>query len=55
MFDSAADRNPIQTECFDPFPEPHTLPSGWDLSALFPELSTAPASGEDPVPDEESE
>ncbi len=22
------------SECFDPFPEPHTFPGGWDLSCL---------------------
>jgi hypothetical protein len=31
---------------FDPFPEPNTMPSGWDLSGLAPDptpTSTAPA------------
>lgn len=25
-----------QTPIFEPFPEPRTLPEGWDLSALLP-------------------
>ena len=32
------DRDVFQTHCFDPFPEPQTIPAGWDLSTL---LSTA--------------
>ena len=24
-----------ESEWFDPFPEPHTIPSGWDLSELL--------------------
>ena len=27
---------PVQTPIFEPFPEPRTLPEGWDLSALMP-------------------
>jgi hypothetical protein len=23
-----------QSHCFDPFPEPQTIPSGWDTSAF---------------------
>ena len=23
-----------QSQCFDPFPEPQTIPSGWDLSGF---------------------
>jgi hypothetical protein len=26
-----------QTPIFDPFPEPNTIPSGWDLSGLIPD------------------
>ena len=29
------DRDFVQSEWFDPFPEPRTIPSGWDLSGLF--------------------
>lgn len=30
------DRDVFQSDYFDPFPQPQTIPSGWDLSALFP-------------------
>jgi hypothetical protein len=30
----------VQSHCFDPFPQPQTIPAGWDLSTL---LSTAEA------------
>ncbi len=30
------EQNPVQTDWHDPFPEPNTIPSGWDLSGLFP-------------------
>lgn len=30
------DRDVFQSEYFDPFPQPQTIPSGWDLSGLFP-------------------
>jgi len=26
----------VQADWLDPFPEPHTIPSGWDFSGLFP-------------------
>ncbi len=26
-----------QAPLFDPFPEPQTMPSGWDFSGIFPE------------------
>ena len=25
----------VQTSAYDPFPEPQTIPSGWDTSELF--------------------
>jgi hypothetical protein len=34
--------NVSETPLFDPFPEPNTMPSGWDLSGLVSE--PAPAS-----------
>ena len=37
------DRDVFQSHCFDPFPQPQTIPSGWDLSGLFP----APKSDSD--------
>ncbi len=30
------DQDPVQTDWLDPFPEPHTIPSGWDFSGIFP-------------------
>ncbi len=31
-----------ETDWFDPFPEPRTIPSGWDLSELVPDPQTEP-------------
>lgn len=30
----------IQTSAYNPFPEPQTIPSGWDLSELTSALQT---------------
>jgi hypothetical protein len=38
--------NDSETPIFDPFPEPQTMPSGWDLSGLTSE-EPAPASPTD--------
>ena len=35
------DQGLVQTDWFDPFPEPHTIPSGWDTSGLFSEPQPA--------------
>lgn len=42
-----------QTEERNPFPEPQTMPSGWDLSALLsaPKAETA-SKAEDPAENE---
>ena len=37
------DTNVSETPIFEPFPEPQTMPSGWDLSELAPDPQTAPA------------
>ncbi len=29
------DQDFVQTDWFDPFPEPHTIPAGWDTSGFF--------------------
>jgi len=29
------DQDFVQTNWFDPFPEPHTIPAGWDISGFF--------------------
>jgi hypothetical protein len=31
-----------ESDWFDPFPEPHTIPSGWDLSELLSDPLPAP-------------
>jgi len=28
-------RDVFQSHCFDPFPEPQTIPYGWDASGFF--------------------
>jgi hypothetical protein len=30
------DRDVSRSQYFDPFPQPQTIPAGWDLSGLFP-------------------
>lgn len=29
------DRDVLQSHCCDPFPEPRTIPAGWDTSTLL--------------------
>jgi hypothetical protein len=29
------ERDVFQTHCFEPFPEPQTIPAGWDTSTLL--------------------
>ncbi len=36
------DRDMFDFQSFDPFPQPQTIPAGWDLSALL--STTEPAS-----------
>jgi len=35
------DQDFVQADWFDPFPEPRTIPSGWDISGLFSDPRTA--------------
>jgi hypothetical protein len=46
---STQNKNPeiSQAQGFDPFPEPHTIPSGWDLSELYPGSQPASVTKED--------
>ncbi|MEW6401176.1 MAG: hypothetical protein AB1649_05215 [Chloroflexota bacterium] len=38
----------VQTSAHDPFPQPQTIPSGWDTSGFFSEPRPAPVvDGED--------
>ncbi len=30
-----ADREVLQPSAYNPFPEPQTIPSGWDISGFF--------------------
>lgn len=34
----------IQTSTFNPFPEPQTIPSGWDISGLLSVPEPAPVA-----------
>jgi len=45
------DRDVFQSQYFDPFPQPQTIPAGWDLSGLFP----APQSDSDQQADNSAE
>ena len=42
------DETAIQPTGYDPFPEPQTIPAGWDVSVFSQELETASAT-EDPA------
>lgn len=46
---STQNKNPgvSQAQWFDSFPEPHTIPSGWDLSELYPGPQPASVTEED--------
>ena len=38
------DPNAVHNPLFDPFPEPKTIPSGWNMSAIVPDPVPATAS-----------
>ena len=38
------DETVIQPMGYDPFPQPQTIPAGWDVSVFSQELETASAS-----------
>ena len=46
MFVASEDQELAPLDWFDPFPEPRTIPSGWDLGGLFPEPRTAVVADE---------
>ena len=50
MNDPKENRDFSRTEDFDPFPEPQTIPAGWDVSELLaaPVNVPEPASGTRP-------
>jgi hypothetical protein len=41
------DRDIVQSHYFDPFPEPQTIPSGWDISELLSAPEPAPVTEAD--------
>ena len=43
--------NVSETPIFHPFPEPSTMPSGWDLSGLTSGPQPAPAAPADDAPE----
>jgi hypothetical protein len=55
MFVSSDDRDLVPADCFDPFPEPRTIPSGWDVTGLFPETRMDLVAEDPPDTDGESE
>jgi hypothetical protein len=48
------ERDVFQTHCFDPFPEPQTIPAGWDTSAILSAPITASAQEADDLTESES-
>ena len=36
------DQDFVQADWFDPFPQPNTIPSGWDVSGFFRSLNLLP-------------
>ena len=37
----------VQTTAYNPFPEPQTIPTGWDTSEFFSPSESIPAQQED--------
>lgn len=35
MITQEENQDTLQTSVYNPFPEPQTIPSGWDISAFF--------------------
>ncbi|MEW6285786.1 MAG: hypothetical protein AB1509_06135 [Chloroflexota bacterium] len=44
----------VQSHCFDPFPEPQTVPSGWDVSVFYAAPSAASSSETKPLGEAET-
>ena len=42
-------------EWFEPFPEPQTMPAGWNLDGFVPEVDRAPEQGADDSSEAESD
>jgi hypothetical protein len=41
------DRDVVHSSAYDPFPEPQTIPSGWDISELLSAPEPAPVTEAD--------
>jgi len=39
-------RDTVQTSAYDPFPQPQTIPSGWDTSGFFFDPQPVPVTEE---------
>ena len=48
------ERDVFQSHCFDPFPEPQTIPSGWDTSGFFSAPKTDSVTDSDSSTDSEA-
>ena len=48
------DRDIVQNSAYNPFPEPQTIPSGWDTSGFFSAPATAPIQAADDSAESES-
>ena len=44
----------VTQHCFEPFPEPQTIPAGWDLSTLLSTMEADTVQQADTTPDTES-
>ncbi len=44
---TAEDQDVVQNSAYNPFPEPQTIPSGWDTSGFFSEPKTDSEMNED--------
>jgi len=47
------ERDVFQTHCFEPFPEPQTIPAGWDTSTLLsaPTIDSVQQAKDSPMKD----
>ena len=54
MMNQDDDQDVIQSHCFDPFPEPRTIPAGWDMSTLLSALTTDSVQQADDTSETES-
>jgi hypothetical protein len=43
----------VETAAYNPFPEPQTIPSGWDISVFASPSQTAPAEKNDTLSENE--